>query len=76
MRWGGDKHWLAVKDGFPCSERKRLDAVNQHRGVKRLCVGYILRSYVELRKAPITRQSIIDLVDSPARLSERTMPKV
>ncbi len=35
-----------------------------------------LRSYVELRKVPITRQSMVESTDLPARMSERTMPKV
>lgn len=38
--------------------------------------GFHSRSYVELRKPPITIQSMVESTDSPARLSDRTMPKV
>ena len=34
------------------------------------------RSYVELWKDPITRQSMVDSTDLPTKLSGRTMPKV
>jgi hypothetical protein len=48
---------------------------NTGRYLDQLLVNYA-RSYVELRKDPITRQSMADSMDSPAKLNDRMMPKV
>ena len=39
-------------------------------------IDHSTRSYVELRKDPITRQSMAEPIDSPARWKDRMMPNV
>ena len=58
------------------SARASAGRIHQHSTANSGMLVKLYRSYVELWKGPRTRQSMIDSVEPPATLSDRTTPKV
>lgn len=72
---------------FPTDSTEDLTPLSGHGGyvasiltnnmqVLELVLVNIGRSYVELRKAPITRQSMVISTDAPVRFSDLMIPNV